>query len=348
MSDSFVNFEAAGSKKIMKNKPLVIVGSGRSGTTWVLDVLAETNNLRPVFEPLNPNGVKEAWKFCNRYVREDSDEPELKSFMGKIFNSELDCLWTKARIISTKMRPSISQITSWKELYTLLALYKKFFIRNHSYARKKSFLPITKFIRANLMFDWLINNFDLRAIFLVRHPGAVVASQIAASKMKGGAVWDYNGPDVQRIFCQYRDDEKLKKDYLHKYYQIFSEKLSPVAGLTMIWCIENILPIYNLQKKNRYVFFYEDIVMQPDREFRHMVKILGLHRNPDNSIIVKPSQQAPEKMMNQSFEENQLTRWMKSFNQEQLSEIDRILKFFNVTTYSAYEPMPMSRTQGVL
>ncbi len=100
-----------GAVRFLREK-LLCLGSGRSGTTWVLDVLAETNNLRPVFEPLNPNGVKEAWKFCNRYVREDSDEPELKSFMGKIFNSELDCLWTKARIISTKMRPSISQITS--------------------------------------------------------------------------------------------------------------------------------------------------------------------------------------------------------------------------------------------
>jgi len=32
----------------------LIAGSGRSGTTWVLDALADANDLRPVFEPLHP------------------------------------------------------------------------------------------------------------------------------------------------------------------------------------------------------------------------------------------------------------------------------------------------------
>ena len=68
---------------MMENNPLVIAGSGRSGTTWILDVLAEANNLRPVFEPLNPYGVNEARDFGNRYVRENANEPELKCFMER-------------------------------------------------------------------------------------------------------------------------------------------------------------------------------------------------------------------------------------------------------------------------
>ena len=166
----------------MENNPLVIAGSGRSGTTWVLDVIAEANNLRPVFEPLNPDGVKEAWDFCNRYVKEDADEPELKRFMDKVFSGELNCPWTKTRIIPDQMRPSISQMTSWDYTYTLLSRYKNFLIRYISYFKKKAFRPITKFIRANLMLDWLEANFNPRIIFIVRHPGAVAASQIAASK----------------------------------------------------------------------------------------------------------------------------------------------------------------------
>jgi len=79
-----------------------------------------------------------------------------------------------------------------------------------------------------------------------------------------------------------------------------------------------------------------------------MVKVLGLERKPGNSIVIRPSQQASQEMRNRSFEKNQLTRWMKSFNQEQLGEMDRILKFFNVTTYNAYEPMPVSRTQDFI
>ena len=332
----------------MESNPLIIAGSGRSGTTWVLDVLAEANNLRPVFEPLNPFGVGETRFFCNRYVREKAYEPELKCFMEKVFTGKLNCLWPKTRIIPAEMPSSISQMTSWDYNYTLLSHYTKILIRYSNYARKKSFRPITKFIRANLMLDWLAANFNPRIIFLVRHPGAVVASQIAASKAKIGAVWDFNGSTKQSILSQYKQDEQLRKDYLDKYYEIFSEKLSPVAGNTLLWCIENILPVYNQQKKKRYVFFYEDIVKDPEKEFGRMVKVLGLERKPDNSIISRPSQTASQAMGNRSLEKNQLTRWMKSFDQQQIGEIDRILKFFKVTIYNAYEPMPVSRTQDFI
>ena len=198
------------------------------------------------------------------------------------------------------------------------------------------------------MLDWLADNFNSRTVFIVRHPGAVAASRITASQTQGGANWDFNGPNLQSILAQYKQDANLGKDYLDKHSDIFSEKLSSVAGHTLMWCIENILPVYNQQIKKRYIFFYEDIVNTPEREFDLMVKILGLERKPDNSIIVRPSQQAPQEMITESYDKNQLTRWMQSFNQDQLREIDRILKFFNVTMYNAYEPLPVSRTQDVI
>jgi len=332
----------------LESNPLIIAGSGRSGTTWVLDVLAEANNLRPVFEPLNPLCVGEARSLAHRYVKENAYEPELKSFMLKVFNGELNCIWPKTRIIPDKMRPSILQMTSWNYTYNLLSRYKTFLIRYCTYLKKKTFQQITKFIRANLMLDWLSANFSPKIIFLVRHPGAVAASKITASKSQGGAVWDFNGPDEQRILLQYKRDKQLRNDYLGKYYDIFSESLSPVAGHTLLWCIENILPVYKLQQKKRYVFFYEDIIKNPEREFSHMLKILGLERKPHSSVISQPSQQASQEMKNSSFKENQLTRWMKKFDPQQLDEMDRILKFFKVTIYNAYEPMPISRTQDFI
>ena len=332
----------------MESNPLIVAGSGRSGTTWIVDVLAEANNLRTIFEPLNSFFVPEARIFANCYVRENAHEPELKGFMGKVIKGEYHNLWIDIRCNKANLIPSLSQMTSLNGLYDFGAFYKVFLRRSRKYIREKSFAPITKLIRANLMLDWIEKNFNARILFLVRHPGAVVASQIAASKAKDGSVWDFNGPDKQGILSQYKNDEQLRKDYLDKYYEIFSENLSPVAGHTLIWCVENILPIYNRQKKKRYVFFYEDIVNNPEKEFNHMVKILGLERKPDSSIILRPSQQASREMKNNSSKENQLTRWMKSFNQQQLGEMDRILKFFKVTTYNAYESTPISRIQDSL
>ena len=76
------------------------------------------------------------------------------------------------------------------------------------------------------MLDWIAATFDARIIFIVRHPGAVVASKIAASHKKGGSIWDFEGPNEQKVLSQYRHDEQFKKDYLGKYYDIFNEKLT--------------------------------------------------------------------------------------------------------------------------
>ena len=56
----------------MKNSPIIIAGSGRGGTTWILDSIAEANNLRTIFEPLNTVFVPAAKPFAYRYVRDDS------------------------------------------------------------------------------------------------------------------------------------------------------------------------------------------------------------------------------------------------------------------------------------
>ena len=329
----------------MKNAPLVIAGSGRSGTTWVLDVLAEANHLRTVFEPLNPKGVAQAKNFCHRYVRENAVEPELKSFMEKVFSGKLKAVWPIARIRPCKLSPSFMNMKSFSSVYSLSSKYKSFAIRYYKYFELNSSQQITKFIRANLMLDWLSSNFDARIAFIVRHPGAVAASKILAAGFEGGKVWDFYGPDEQQKLLQYQQDDQLKKDYLEKYFNIFTEKLSPVAGHTVIWCIENMLPIYRLQQKNKYVFFYEDIITNPEKEFNRMVRLFGLKNKPADSSIKRPSQQASQEMKNNSQSDSPLTRWMAKFTRRELSEIDTILKFFNVSIYNAYEPMPINRKQ---
>ena len=193
------------------------------------------------------------------------------------------------------------------------------------------------------MLDWLEANFNAIVILIVRHPGAVAVSKISAAKT--GPTWDFYGKEEQKVLYQYKNDKLLKEDYLYKYNEIFSEKLTPVEGYTLLWCIENTIPIYKKNEKDFNVFFYEDIVNNPVKEFYRMFEILGLKGKLDMSVISNPSQQASREFSKKSINENQLTRWMGDLSQQQFSEIDAILKFFKVTTYNAYEPLPASRIQ---
>lgn len=328
---------------------LIIAGSGRSGTTWVLDVLAKANNLRTIFEPLHPLGVPESQPFANRYVKDDADKPELKRFMKNIFENKISSLWTNYRMLPEDLKPSIKNMTSWDYNYSLLSRYKTFLIRFLKTPRWESQRLITKFIRANLMLGWLANNFNLRIVFLVRHPGAVVASKIALSEgKKGKAAWGFYSQSQQSLLQQYIQDEKLDVDYLYKYKEILKWKLSAVSGFTLMWCIENILPIYKAQQKKLYVVFYEDLLTHPETEFYRVKEVLNLKHVPKKADIIRSSQQASPAMWNKSFDPAYVNRWMTTLTNQQLAEIETILKIFNVTIYSAYEPTPISRIQGHL
>lgn len=78
-------------------KTVMIFGAGASGTTWVLDSLAEANNLRTIFEPLNPKGLPEARSLFNLYVNENQQHTELENFFQKILNDKLHSFWTDYR-----------------------------------------------------------------------------------------------------------------------------------------------------------------------------------------------------------------------------------------------------------
>jgi Sulfotransferase family len=310
----------------MNNAPLIISGSGRSGTTWVLDAIAESNGLRTIFEPLNPGVVPEAGGFANRYIREDEHRPDLESFMDKTFSGNLKSLWANYRIrpdrLSIKCNNPGTLIFNYKLLVSHYFKYRKT-------SRHKGL--IVKFIRANLMLGWIFRMYQPKILLLMRHPGAV-----AASKMQlGGANWSHES--VLRVYMK---DEKLFSDYLFNFRDILFKRLSPVAAHTIIWCIENMIPLQRAQKKNYCLVFYEDLILNRHLEWRKIIDFLGLSRIPDREMLIRPSQQVSTEMRNKTFDDQQIGRWMKSFDQSQLIELDEMLKIFDVPFYSAYDPLP--------
>lgn len=72
---------------------VIIAGSGRSGTTWVLDSLADVNRMRTVFEPLNPAGAPAAAPMAYQYIEAAADAPELMAFMERVFSGNMRCLY---------------------------------------------------------------------------------------------------------------------------------------------------------------------------------------------------------------------------------------------------------------
>ena len=127
---------------------IFLAGVGRSGTTWVEDVINARNDHRILFEPFHPYKVPLCRPFRYRQYIRPTDLNERYLSVAR-------------RILSGKVR------NGW------IDQQNKCFI-----ARKR----LIKDIRANLLLKWLHTQFpNVKIVLLMRHPCAV-----ASSKLKSG------------------------------------------------------------------------------------------------------------------------------------------------------------------
>lgn len=124
---------------------IMIVGSGRSGTTWLAEMLASKLKGRIIFEPFNSNlldGLQEIRYL--QYLDPTSDHDFLYEYCQRIFSGAI-------------RKPKLDLVVE-----TLRPEYR-----------------IVKSIRAGMFLKWIHVNFpNLPLLFILRHPCAVVQSRM--------------------------------------------------------------------------------------------------------------------------------------------------------------------------
>ena len=121
-----------------------LIGDGRSGTTWIANLLNADKSYREMFEPFHPVKVTGAKTFQeNMYIAPEDKNEDLYKYMQSIFNGSLTNLWVDKELPS-------------KEFSGLLV----------------------KDVFANLHAKWAIRNFEkVKPILLIRNPLSVASSK---------------------------------------------------------------------------------------------------------------------------------------------------------------------------
>ena len=127
---------------------VVLYSSGRSGSTWLSDLLHSLPRTRLVFEPFHPrHGVKDLAPYRYRYLVPATAEPVLERAYAGVLKG--------------------TRTTRWVEQLNNPACF--------IYERR-----IVKLVRANLLFPWLASQYPQhKNVLLLRHPAAVVLSQVS-------------------------------------------------------------------------------------------------------------------------------------------------------------------------
>jgi hypothetical protein len=127
---------------------LLLMGSGRSGSTWLSEVLVEAFSCRLIFEPLRRDRVRlsrgVAW---GSYADPGDDDPELRRVMGRILTGRI-------------RNPLVDSLNT------------------HRFPRRR----LVKEIRATNLLPWIHAQFpEVPVIYLLRHP---VAASWSATQLE--------------------------------------------------------------------------------------------------------------------------------------------------------------------
>ncbi|MBJ6801041.1 sulfotransferase domain-containing protein [Geomonas propionica] len=126
---------------------IIVAGSGRSGTTWLGNVIAGDDR-RIIFEPFECRRVTEFAELGMRpYFPATEPQPQWHPKVEALFSGRIGNDWTD----QDRKRLAPERDTGG---------------------------VVIKEIRANGMLAWLSNNFPCRIVYLVRHPYAVIASRV--------------------------------------------------------------------------------------------------------------------------------------------------------------------------
>jgi hypothetical protein len=155
-------------------RTVFLAGSGRSGTTWLADIVNYRNDYRYIHEPFHRHQVRLCRAFGYRqYLRPEVRDPRF--------------LEPARRILTGRLR------SLWADQHNRTALPHRRFVKE---------------VRANLFLKWLHGNFaEVPIVLLLRHPCAVASSRLKVDWSGGADLRQFlKQPDLMQDHLEpYRD-----------------------------------------------------------------------------------------------------------------------------------------------
>ena len=270
----------------------------------------------PVFEPLHQKVPQvPRWGLNSglpgAYLCEGVTYPEWEAFFDALFAGSISNAWTRqdwARVPKVLGRWRLAERIGFR---IAKIQYQSRYARCNRYVIKE--------IRANLMLGWLTRRTDVRIVYVIRHPCAVIASRMNRIQRQE-LDWVV---DVEEILCQ----PSLMRDFLEPYRRTIGRATTPVERQAILWCVENLIPLRQAESNDWLICFYEQFLSDRGSTLGRLFRSLGLE---PSSITERVASMV---VSNPTHDVNLETPWHSSLTEAEGEEVLRICEEFGLRMY---------------
>lgn len=231
---------------------VAIVGFGRSGTTWLSDIVSKASGEALLFEPWHPEVLTRSTDFSYRSTYTAEETHELVEHLTSALSKGQPVPWLLRNHLPTAVHESEPGLTRqiWDQIGVL------------------GF----KTIRATLAPDWVLENIAQRMIYVVRNPLAVVASIVRRTNF-----WEFGWPKTFEIFGE--NAFAGAGPDLDDIQELFRSRPTPTTDLekiAMMWAVTHAVAVPRLEKAGVPIVYYEDLYRRPFESARKVLDALGM------------------------------------------------------------------------
>lgn len=278
----------------------------RGGSTWLAEIVSTLPNYHTIWEPFNP--------IQNRLA-------EQRGFKAYNYFPE----------IGEKMSTHVENVLKGRELTgNLMGPYRGIDGALGRLNPRASF--VFKCTNANMMLAEVHRLVPLKTIVLLRHPCAVVSSQLSHG------AWDCvaevkNGKKALEDDLRFAVDRVLER---HPDWRTLWNEIETLAGvLAFVWGLRTLFPLQEAPPQDWCFVTYEDLVEEPGEEIERIFEYLErpIPRGAYEQIGVTSASKTTEDS-NVKKGADPLRTWKSRLSSEQTDRILRVIRKMGIRIYS--------------
>lgn len=284
------------------NKPILVTGSHRSGTTWMGRLIAESPSVMYFHEPFNVDAPPRPWSLGYnkwfKYISQESkgeNQPEVAQLL-------------KPRV-SQLLEQIVLEAKSLRDVSRLL--------RDNARILKYQITGVRPLIKdpiALLSAEWLADLWDARVVVMVRHPAAFAGSL----KVKG---WTFPFED---LLDQPKAMERFFSPYKEEIRHFAETDQDVVDQAALLWkLLYSVVSGYDERHPDWVFLRHEDVARNPNLYVQDLYQDLSL----------KFTEEIRKKVNNQT-DPSVIRNWTNRLNKEEISKVRDCVKPISSLFYS--------------